>query len=186
MSLSSDETFFKILSLLFVGSVIAAGDSKESAKAKRAYSLGYGYAPYTSYYDHDLIAHAPVAAVSAVHAPVTAAVSSVSTVHHAPVAHAPYVAPYTAPFAAAVAYKAPIAAAYHAPFATAAYAAPVAAYHAPVVAHAPLAKVTSSVYSSNIHHYPSSYVAPAAAYYSAPAAVATYAHSPLLTEFHRR
>lgn len=162
--------------------VLAASDNKESAKSKRAYSLGYGYAPYTNLYDHDLYAHAPVA--------------SVSTVHHAAapvVAHTPYIshAPYISPVAA---YSAPYAATYSAPI-TAAYAAPVAAvHHAPIVAHAPLAKVTSSVYSSNIQHYPSSYYSASAPYYasapySAPyyaAPAAVVAHAPLLTEFHRR
>jgi hypothetical protein len=139
--------------LFLVGTVLAAGDNKDSAKSKRAYSLGYGYDPL--YYDHDVYHHAPVAA--AIHAPVTA---------------------------------------YHAPL-TAAYHAPVVA-HAPVVSAvaAPLAKVTSSVVSTNVHHYPSTYSsyyhAPApyvsaASYYHAPAAVVapTY-HSPLLSEFHRR
>lgn len=137
---------------MLVGSVLAAGDTKEGdnkAKAKRDYSLGYGYAPYTSFYDH-----APIA-------------SAFAEVHHAPVvAHAPVVS-----------------------------------------AVAPLAKVTSSIVSTNVHHYPAAYYSPAApiissaplyhaptyaaSSYVAPAYTASYvapayAHSPFVTEFHRR
>lgn len=167
------------MSLLFVGSVLAAGDNKDnkdSTKSKRAYSLGYGYEPY--YYDHDVVDHAPIVA----HAPVASAV-----VAHAPVASL---------------HPAPITAVHHAPFASAVVS------HAPVVT--PLAKVTSSVVSTNVHHYPSyssysyptyqsSYVAShapiissayhaPASFYHAPSAVVapTYAHSPLYSEFHRR
>lgn len=142
--------------MLLVGSALAGGDSKDSPKTKRAYPLGYGFAPIV--YNHDTINHAPI---------------HTTYVHHTPaiatVAHAPYVA------------------------------------HAPIVsAISPVSKVTSSVVSTNVHHYPSyssytnyptSYFAPHAAplissaayYHHAPAVVApTYAHSPLLTEFHRR
>lgn len=145
--------FLKILTLFLVGTVLAAGDNKDGTKAKRAYSLGYGYEPYTAYYEH-----APVASAVVAHAPV-------AEVHHAPVvAHAPIVAPAF-----------------------------------PAVA--PLSKITSSIVSTNVHHYPASYYAPpapiisAAPYYPAPAYTASsfasyvapaYAHSPLVTEFHRR
>lgn len=142
-----------------MGSALAGGDSKDSPKAKRAYPLGYGYAPIV--YNHDTINHAPIHTTYVHHAP------AIATVAHAPVvAHTPYVA------------------------------------HAPIVsAIAPVSKVTSSVVSTNVHHYPSytnypaSYFAPHAAplissaayYHQAPALVApTYAHSPLFTEFHRR
>lgn len=149
---------------MLASTVLAGGDIKEAAKSKRAYSLGYGYSPYT-YFDHDVLDPAPVAAV-----------------HHAP-----------------------IAAAYHAP---------VAAYHAPIVSHAPIvaapvisavapvSRVTSSVVSTNVHHYPASYYAPPARYvssapyysaYHAPAALVApayapspYAPSALLAAYHRR
>lgn len=123
------------------------------------------------------------------HAPL----ASAAVVHHAPVAavhHASFAAPIVAAAPAVVAH------------------APAVVAHAPVVA--PLAKVTSSVVSTNIHHYPSytpynsyiashapynSYVAShapivASPYYHAPAAAvvapAAYAHSPVYTSFHRR
>lgn len=157
--------------MLLVASVLAGGDSKDGAKSKRAYSLGYGYQPY--YYDHDVINHPPIVH----HAPV-------ATVHHAPVA---------------TVHHAPVATVHHAPV-----AATVPVVHAPVVAHtpvvsaiAPVSKVTSSVVSTNVHHYPNyhtSYFAPhapfisSASYYQAPAvgyhAVAPAYHSPLYSEFH--
>jgi hypothetical protein len=187
------------VSLLFVGSVLAAGDNKDnksSVKTKRGYSLGYGIEPFHEV--HDVVDHAPIVA----HAPIASAI----------VAHAPAVS----------VHPAPITAYHHAPIASAVVA------HAPIVA--PLAKVTSSVVSTNIAHYPSyssysypqyqsqyvashapivasAYHAPASyyqapasyyqapasfyqapsSYYHAPAVVApTYAHSPLVTEFHRR
>ena len=153
--------------MLLVVSVFAGGDNKDGAKSKRAYSLGYGYEPYTTYYEHDVINHAPIAPAVVAHAPIT-------EVHHAPavISHAPVVS------------------------------------HAPVIsAVAPLSRITSSVVSTNIQHYPASYYAPSAPlissvpYYHAPAYTASsyiapaytasyvapaYAHSPLVTEFHRR
>lgn len=88
----------------------AAGDTKDGVKTKRAYSLNYGYHPIT--YDHDFIAHAPTHVVHhepvishaalahpivpAIHAPVIAKTSVVSTsVHHVP--SASYIATHHAP-----------------------------------------------------------------------------------------
>lgn len=142
---------------MLIGTVLAAGDNKDSQKSKRAYSLGYGYEPY--YYNHDVINHAPIASAAVVHhAPIAA-------VHHAPVvAASPYIAsPYVA--------HAPVVSAIHAPVAKVTssvvstnvhhYPSSYVASHAPIVASAP--------------------------YYHAPAVVApAYAHAPLYTEFHRR
>lgn len=158
---------------MLFGTVLAASDNKDGVKTKRAYSLGYGYAPYPTYYEHDFINHVPIAPTVVAHDPVT-------EFHHAPtvVAHSPVIA--------------------HAPLVT----------HAPVIsAVAPVSKITSSVISTNVHHYPGSFYAPpariiaSAPYYHAPAYAASsytapsytasyvapaYAHSPLVAEFHRR
>jgi hypothetical protein len=80
---------------------------------------------------------------------------------------------------AAVVHHAPITTVHHAPLAAAPIvaAAPAVVAHAPVVA--PLAKITSSVVSTNVHHYPSytpynSYVASSAPYNSYVASPAPY------------
>lgn len=55
-------------------------------KAKRAYTLGYGYsAPIT--YDHDFISHAPIT----YHAPLAPAITHpvIPAAIHAPIVHAP-------------------------------------------------------------------------------------------------
>lgn len=134
---------------MLASSVFAGSDNKDTVKSKRAFSLGYGYQPY-SYFDHDLIDHAPIAAVH--HSPVT-------TVHHAPyVTHTQVVD--ASPLVSAV---------------------------------APVSRVTSSIVSTNVHHYPASYLSPPAQYlsaspyydaYHAPAAVV--ASPAYLTAYHRR
>lgn len=168
-----------------VASALCGGDSKDGAKSKRAFALGYGYEPYASYYG-DVLAqaeyHAPAVATTVHHA--APVVASAPLVSHAPVvaaaapvvssyvSHAPVVAPvakltssvvstnvhhYPSPYFAPSRYIASAPAAYVAP-AAASYIAPAAA----------------SYIASPYYHAPASYVAPA------------YAASPLYSEFHRR
>jgi hypothetical protein len=111
--------------LLVVGALAAkenAGTKKDGAKAKREYTLGYGYGEYPApfIYDHDTIAHAPIVhhaplapaithpVIPAVHAPLVAPLAKTSVihtstgVHHSPFAsyfsavHSPIVAPSAA------------------------------------------------------------------------------------------
>lgn len=177
--------------MLLVGSVVAAGDNKDGAKSKRAYSLGYSFAPYTTYYEHDVINHAPIAPTVVAHAPV-------AEIHHAPavVAHAPLisaVAPVskvTSSIVSTNVHHYP--ASYYAPSSPIISSAPY--YHAPAYTAssyvAPAYTASSYVapaYSASSYVAPaysaSSYVAPA---YTASYAAPAYAHSPLVTEFHRR
>lgn len=143
---------------MLVSTAFAGGDTKEAAKSKRAYSLGYGYSPYTSYFDHDLIDHAPIAAVH--HAPVA------TTVHHAPIA--PIVAAPVSPIVSA-----PVARVTSSVVST-----NVHHYPAPFVAP-PSRYISASPYFG-AYHAPAALVAPA--YASSP-----YVHPALLTAaYHRR
>lgn len=170
--------------MLFVASAVAAGDNKDGVdgnKSKRAYSLGYGYSPYTTYYEHDVINHAPITPVVA-HAPV-------ATVHHTPVfSHAPIVA---APVLAHAPVVAPVAKITSSVVRSNVlhYPSQYIASHAPIVAPAPYYRVPSTyVAPASYYQAPASYYqAPASYYQTSSSYVApTYAQSPLLTEFHQR
>lgn len=121
--------------MLFVVGALASSDKENEGgtKVKRAYSLGYAATPIT--YDHDVIAHAPIASTHYVHhapvishAPLTAAVHPIYPAVHAPLAKASFVSTSVQHFPSAS-----YIAAAHTPIVSSAYIA-----HQPVYASLPL------------------------------------------------